>query len=185
MNGRTDHACSTQRSKPALVGHDAVLQPGDEPPLASHLTTPRALYTHHGIYIGHGRVIHYAGLAHGLGRGPVEDVSLEGFAHGHSIRVRGDVRRFDPRAVVERARSRLGERRYRILTNNCEHFCAWALRDECCSWQVERLCAAPRVMWEALCTCYRQIVCLCRRMACGPTVRFSGRDPPERAIAET
>ena len=25
------------------------------------------------------------------------------------------------------ARSRLGERSYRILTNNCEHFCEWCL----------------------------------------------------------
>jgi hypothetical protein len=42
----------------------------------------------------------------------------------------------------ERARSRLGESRYRLLTNNCEHFCSWALRDEC-----ERLRALQRMVW--------------------------------------
>lgn len=76
--------------------------------------------------------------------------SEQRFAHGHSIRVRRDVRRFDPGAVVGRARSRLGEHSYRILTNNCEHFCAWALRDESRSSQVDRLCRIPRVIRDAI-----------------------------------
>lgn len=130
MNRSTDHARSTR---------DSLLGVSEEPPLASHLVTPRTLYSHHGIYVGNGRVIHYAGLAHGWWRGPVEEVSLESFAHGRGIRVRHDPPRFGRREVVERARSRLGERSYRILTNNCEHLCAWALRDESRSTQVERL----------------------------------------------
>jgi hypothetical protein len=158
MIGRTDNARSTHRSDEQFVSRDLPLNAGEEPPLASHLVTPRALYTHHGIYIGNGRVIHYAGLAYALRRGPVEDISLERFAHGHTIRVRRDRRCFDRCEVVERARSRLGERRYRILTNNCEHFCAWALRDECRSGQVERLRATPGVIYRAICTQYQSIV---------------------------
>jgi hypothetical protein len=138
------------------VAHDSLLCAGEEPPLASHLVTDRALYTHHGIYVGNGRVIHYAGLAHRLRRGPVEEVPLERFAHGHDVRVRRDPRSFDRRQVVERARSRLGERRYRILSNNCEHFCAWALRGEWCSSQVERLRVLlpryKRIAWSLLLT---------------------------------
>lgn len=130
MNRSTDHARSTR---------DSLLGVSGEPPLASHLVTPRTLYSHHGIYVGNGRVIHYAGLAHGWWCGPVEEVSLKSFAHGHGIRVRHDPPRFGRSEVVERARSRLGERSYRILTNNCEHLCAWALRDESRSTQVERL----------------------------------------------
>jgi cell wall-associated NlpC family hydrolase len=118
MNRRSSHARET------------LLRPGEEPPLASHLVTPRTLYSHHGIYIGGGRVIHYSGLAYGLRSGPVETVSLERFARGRSIRVRHDAPTFDRGEVVERARSRLGEQRYRLLTNNCRHFCAWALRGE-------------------------------------------------------
>jgi hypothetical protein len=38
----------------------------------------------------------------------------------------------------------LGEDRYRILSNNCEHFCEWCLRDERRSYQVESLLALPR-----------------------------------------
>jgi hypothetical protein len=149
MIWRTDNARSTQRSEQRFA-RDSLLRPGEEPPVASHLITPRALYTHHGIYAGNGHVIHYSGLAYGWRRGAVEDVPLERFAHGHGIRVRREPRRFDAGTVLERARSRLGERSYRILTNNCEHFCAWALRDESRSSQVERFLSAPRVVSEAI-----------------------------------
>jgi Lecithin retinol acyltransferase len=138
MNWRTDNA------------RDSLLRPGEEPALASHLVTPRAFHTHHDIYAGNGRVIHYSGLAYGWRRGAVEDVSLDRFAHGRSIRVRRDFQRFDPGAVVERACSRLGERSYRILTNNCEHFCAWALRGESYSSQVDWLRALPRKLCAVL-----------------------------------
>jgi Lecithin retinol acyltransferase len=137
MNWRNDNA------------RDALLRPGEEPPLAAHLVTPRSLYSHHGIYIGGGQVIHYAGLAYGLRRGQVENVSLERFARGRDVRIRPDAPKFDSRQVVARARSRLGERRYRLLTNNCEHFCGWVLRGQSCSTQVERLLALPRrlIQW--------------------------------------
>jgi hypothetical protein len=124
--------------------------PTHEPDLAAHLVTSRFLYTHHGLYIGAGRVIHYAGLAYGWRRGPVEIVPLERFAGGHVIRIQCDRRLFDRCQVVARALSRLGECRYRLLTNNCEHFCAWALRNECCSPQVERLLALPRKLFRSL-----------------------------------
>jgi hypothetical protein len=142
MSRRTNYVLDIQHG-------DVHLGTGDEPPLASHLVTPRAFYMHHGIYVGSGRVIHYAGLAHRLRRGPVEQVSLEHFARGHTIWIRRSPQRFDSCEVVARARSRLGESHYRILTNNCEHFCAWALRDERLSWQIERLAAIPSALYRA------------------------------------
>jgi hypothetical protein len=143
MSRRTNYVPDIQHS-------DVHLGTGAEPPLASHLVTSRALYMHHGIYVGSGRVIHYAGLAYGLRRGPVEQVSLERFARGHTIRIRLGPQRFDSCEVVARARSRLGESHYRILTNNCEHFCAWALGDEYLVGQVERLAAIPRALFQAI-----------------------------------
>lgn len=118
---------------------DHWLRPGEEPALAAHLVSPRALYSHHGIYVGDGLVIHYAGLAYGWRGGPVEIVSLEHFARGHGIRVRSGTPFYTRNEVVARARSRLGEHRYRVLTNNCEHFCTWALHGERRSTQVEWL----------------------------------------------
>jgi Lecithin retinol acyltransferase len=41
--------------------------------------------------------------------------------------------------IARRARSRLGENRYHILTNNCEHFCEWCVRGEHRSYQVDAL----------------------------------------------
>jgi hypothetical protein len=45
--------------------------------------------------------------------------------------------------VARRAGSRLGERDYRLLTNNCEHFCSWCLFGECRSAQVEACLKSP------------------------------------------
>ena len=144
MDRRTDNAVGIQRSNERFFSRDSLLRVGEEPALGSHLVTARTLYSHHGIYVGNGRVIHYAGPSHGLCRGPVEDVSLEYFAHGRGIRVRHDRPRFDRREVVARARSRLGERSYRILTNNCEHFCEWCLNGASRSSQVERWLSGAR-----------------------------------------
>lgn len=38
---------------------------------------------------------------------------------------------------MRRARSRLGEDRYRLTTNNCEHFCAWCITGDSRSDQVD------------------------------------------------
>jgi Lecithin retinol acyltransferase len=129
---------------------DSLLLPDEEPPFAAHLVSPRAFYEHHGIYVGGGCVIHYAGLTNRRWRGPVEEVPLADFANGHAVRIRHDQRLFTCAEVVTRARSRLGERRYRILTNNCEHFCAWVLREDCRSAQVEQLRRVPRNLYCAL-----------------------------------
>jgi len=118
---------------------ERALAPGEEPPFGAHLTSPRSIYRHHGIYVGRGRVIHYAGLARGLRPGPVEEVSLEGFAHGRPVCVRTDRATFDRAEVVRRARRRLGEAQYRLLTNNCEHFCQWCVSGNSRSEQVEGL----------------------------------------------
>jgi Lecithin retinol acyltransferase len=48
--------------------------------------------------------------------------------------------------VVHRARSRVGEDGYRLLTNNCEHFCEWCLSGQHRSYQVDALLARLRVL---------------------------------------
>jgi hypothetical protein len=114
--------------------------------LGSHLVTPRRGYLHHGIYVGAGKVVHYSGFAHGLRRGPVEEVPFAHFASGQHVWVRSDAPSdFDVREVICRARSRVGEDRYRLLTNNCEHFCEWCLCGAARSFQVEAWLARPRL----------------------------------------
>ncbi|MEM5317122.1 lecithin retinol acyltransferase family protein [Paraburkholderia sp. JHI869] len=123
----------------------------DEPAPGAHLITPRRGYEHHGIYVGHGKVIHYAGFDKTAHRGPVEEVSLEQFAGGYVVGVRPHpLRKYSGEDAVLRARSRLGEDRYRLLTNNCEHFCAWCLLGESRSEQVHACFTHPRMCVHAL-----------------------------------
>ena len=125
---------------------DWLLVGEQEPPLGSHLVTPRRGYLHHGIYVGARKVVHYSGLAHGLRRGPVEEVPFAHFARGQRVWVRSDAPSdFDVREVISRARSRVGEDRYRLLTNNCEHFCEWCLCGTARSFQVEAWLARLRL----------------------------------------
>jgi hypothetical protein len=125
-----------------LSRRDLALDPAREPPVGAHLVTPRRGYTHHGIYVGRGRVVQYGGVFLGLRRGPVEEVALLQFARGRSIWLRlEESGQFDRDEVVYRARARLGEDRYNVLTNNCEHFCEWCVRGEPRSHQVDLLFA--------------------------------------------
>lgn len=117
---------------------DWPLAAGQEPPLGAHMLTPRRGYTHHGIYVGNGSVVHYGGFSHGWRRGPVEEVPLSRFSLGRSVWIRtGESGWRDRPDVVTRARSRLGEDCYHLLKNNCEHLCEWCVRCNHRSHQVD------------------------------------------------
>lgn len=52
-------------------------------------------------------------------------------ARGRPVWVKSNTfQSFDGREVIRRARSRVGEDCYRLLGNNCEHFCEWSLYGE-------------------------------------------------------
>lgn len=104
----------------------------------AHLVTPRWGYSHHGIYAGEGRVIHYAGLSRSFRRGPVEEIPLERFARGRGYAVKPHAApQYAGDAAVKRARLRLGENRYRFWSNNCEHFVEWCISGASRSAQVD------------------------------------------------
>ena len=129
---------SHNRPRRGLRACDQPLAPGREPPLGAHIVSPRQWYAHHGIYVGRGRVVQYGGLSRGLRRGPVEEVALLRFSRGRPVWIRtGELGWMSRPDVARRARSRLGENRYHILTNNCEHFCEWCVRGEHRSYQVD------------------------------------------------
>ncbi len=117
--------------------HLAPLPIAQEPPLAAHLATARGGYWHHGIYVGGGKVVHYAGLISGWHFGPVEEIPLSRFTAGQTLWMLPTLSRFDAMETIRRARSRLGESRYRLLTNNCEHLCTWCLTGRSYSGQVQ------------------------------------------------
>jgi hypothetical protein len=106
-----------------------------------HVRAGRGVYSHHGIDLGDGRVVHYSGLADGLRSGPVALTSMERFAAGRPVDVVEHRRRLDPNEAVERALSRIGEDRYNLLWRNCEHFATWAVTGRSRSRQVRRAAA--------------------------------------------
>jgi hypothetical protein len=112
---------------------------GIEPRLGAHLATSRLWYTHHGIYIGSGKVVHYSGLSRYWRSGPVEEVTLSDFVSGDPVWVVDHAEStYSSHEIVERARSRVGEHDYRLLTNNCEHFCNWCVSGLSHSEQIGR-----------------------------------------------
>ena len=129
--GRKPHTASAVSQIAGL--RQGILSPG------MHLVTSRLGYVHHGVYVGRGMVVHYAGLCQLLHSGPVEEVTLSRFSMGRAVRiVEHSESKYSPQEIVLRARSRLGENEYHVLRNNCEHFCNWCISGCSRSTQVER-----------------------------------------------
>jgi len=117
----------------------------------SLLIVLRRGYRHHGIYAGSDRVIHYAGLTRHR-RGRIEEISLCDFVGNRPIHIATAPDEARGRDIVLRARSRLGERRYDLLNNNCEHFCNWCLLGESRSQQIESLTRPVRALMHLAAT---------------------------------
>lgn len=113
-------------------------------PIGAHLVTPRGGYEHHGVYVGNGKVVHYAGFCETFQRGPIEEVSLARFCAGHGYQVVAHpAPHFSGADVAARARSRVGEDAYRLLTNNCEHLVNWCIDGAHRSLQIRRCLINP------------------------------------------
>jgi Lecithin retinol acyltransferase len=124
---------------------------GNELVAGARLIVSRRGYKHHGIYSGDGRVIHYAGRVR-YQQGRIEEISLQDFVGNRPVyacRATGSLRAED---IVRRARSRLGECRYDLFTNNCEHFCNWCQLGEPRSPQIESLTRPVRMIVRAAVT---------------------------------
>jgi hypothetical protein len=101
-----------------------------------HIFVDRGMYTHHGIDCGDGTVIEYGGGIKG-GAAEVRQVPLSQFLQSGKLQIRQYKSPCNsPDVVVERAKSRLGEKSYNVATNNCEHFATWCKDSEHDSIQV-------------------------------------------------
>jgi Lecithin retinol acyltransferase len=84
----------------------------------NHIYVDRIGFVHHGIDIGDGTVIHYDGRE-------IVEISIDTFCNGKKYLIK-HYANYDPDSiVVKRAKSRLGESKYNLLFNNCEHFARW------------------------------------------------------------
>ena len=120
------------------------LPSAEEPPLGAHLVTPWRGFAHHGIYVGDGRVVHYNSTVYQFRRRPIEETSMQDFHEGRPVFVVSHAESvYDVKKVVARARSRVGEDRYHLLNNNCEHLVEWCLHGVERSFQVESAIEFP------------------------------------------
>ena len=110
-----------------------IIRPGD------HVVAERSLwvvpYEHHGIYVGDGRVIHFAD-------GKIRCVTLQKFSGDGDdlwISTHPSTDKRDAADVVARAKSRLGKRGYDLFDWNCEHFATWCVTGMPFSKQVHDL----------------------------------------------
>ncbi|MBD2106185.1 lecithin retinol acyltransferase family protein [Nodosilinea sp. FACHB-13] len=95
---------------------------GDQIYVMRDLAGVPGLYQHHGIDCGDGTVIHYS-KARDIAE--IARTSYDAFSWNNPVYTVRKSLVYDPDVVVERAISRLGERQYDLLLNNCEHFANW------------------------------------------------------------
>jgi len=129
------------------------MKPAKELQAGDIIFTDRVLYQHYGIYVGNGKVIHYAarngdfGLDVGVRETYLEQFAVDG-KYG-KVKLKGNysgVKHFSGKETVRRAQSRIGEKSYNLLFNNCEHFALWCKTGKSKSIQVERAITAAMVL---------------------------------------
>lgn len=122
--------------------------------LGDHLRVHRQIYYHHGILVENDRVIHFAGPPDAEGSlelllllgaesavGTVHETSLECFRQAGRVEAveYGIEEAYPPLKTVARARSKLGQKGYKLWANNCEHFATWCRTGFHQSHQASRL----------------------------------------------
>ncbi len=113
------------------------------PQYGDHIKVSRGLYSHHGIFANENEVICYSGEPTHMDDAEVITTTLQQFLCGKNDKPTGDIEvnttpaRYAPEEIVNRAKTCLGEKNYKLLTNNCEHFANWCRTGESRSSQID------------------------------------------------
>lgn len=119
-----------------------------------HICVNRGPYWHHGIYLGNGRVIHYTGYLKDKGKNAAVKIeSIQKFAKGREIYYGDSKVQYSRNEIVKRAKSRIGEKDYDIVGNNCEQFVNWCRNGQHKSQQVNAV-AAGVALWAPYIAAY-------------------------------
>ena len=96
-------------------------------------------YTHHGIYMGDGKVIHFAGSIREKIDPVVHETDLFRFLKDGILRRRDYKQRLLASETIRIAREQLSDRSYSMVWNNCEHFATYCATGKKKSQQVKRI----------------------------------------------
>lgn len=103
-----------------------------------HLMVSFGTYQHHAIDMGDGKVIQYGDGKLSVPNNEVVISDYESLAAKGEVFLLEGQASFSADEIIERAKSRIGEKNYSLLGNNCEHFVNWCRTGEAKSQQVER-----------------------------------------------
>ena len=126
-----------QERKIALV-HNPAIRRNDNIKIGSIIYVDNyyvgmSVYRHYGIYTGNNRVIHFApydGQKKRPENGIIHETTLDVFCGGRAIQIEKNIdAKYSEKEIIQRARSRLGERSWDLLKNNCEQFVRWCVSD--------------------------------------------------------
>ncbi|MFM9058471.1 MAG: lecithin retinol acyltransferase family protein [Planctomycetaceae bacterium] len=117
---------------------------GDRLAVERRVAGSTVTYSHHGIDVGDGTVVHARpdDFRNPFGGGRVERTSRAEFAAGRPVRaVTEPAAAFAPDAIVARAFGHVGRDGYCPVIDNCEHFATWCATGRRASRQVDLVVA--------------------------------------------
>ena len=103
-----------------------------------HVYVRRLLHSHHGIYTGEGRVIHFKGAWKEKSDPVVRETTLHDFLRGGRLRRRDYKERSPREETVRLARQLLNGKNYSLIRSNCEHMATYCATGKASSRQVQR-----------------------------------------------
>ncbi len=117
-----------------IQGRLALVLPGD------HIYVKRKtrFYTHHGIYIGEGKVIHFTGSIREKVDPEVRETNLSRFLKGGKLKQHNYHKRLSPSETIRTAKEQLSDKNFSMIWNNCEHFATYCATGKKKSRQVKR-----------------------------------------------
>lgn len=101
--------------------------------------TKHKLYKHYAIYINDNSVIHYDGKIDDiwLRKMCIRKSTMDRFLDGkNKYYIYNNEAGYSPKDTVNRAKSRIGEKKFNLIWNNCEHFAMWCKIGKNESYQV-------------------------------------------------
>lgn len=98
-------------------------------------------YDHMAIYVGNNKVIHYCSTTGNASDAEIKETDMEPYFNKGNYFILNikNTTQFNAEDTVKRAKTRLGEKKYNLLQNNCEHFVIWCKTDNSESFQLENL----------------------------------------------
>ncbi len=98
-------------------------------------------YCHYGIYIGDNKVIHYSSNGGSIQNAEIRVGDMDAsFPKGkYFVLDFSGSANYSADDIIKRAQSRLGEKSYDLINNNCEHFAVWCKTNNSESYQIDSL----------------------------------------------